>query len=103
MANILFTVDSFNHGCTGRKYTSTLEAIKDDSWDVWNETRRFKLNYKNETQAQAEKRFRDYCKMNHTKILTEKQFRNITKNLPEDWQVTAQNFINRQINLSYEL
>ena len=34
--NLLFTVDSYDHGCTGRKYNSIREAVADGAYNAYN-------------------------------------------------------------------
>lgn len=94
MADLFFTIDHYDHGCTGLPYKSKLAAIKSDSWQVWTDERiRSQFNLGQGTMAD----FFRYCKNNNCTPVLEEDFWRIAAPLGESWRYNAQLFINEII------
>lgn len=93
---IYFTVYSYDRGCCGRKYNNLIEAIKDDSYQVWNDEKiKRAFNFHNGTLAH----FKNHAKMNHEQIVSETDFYKLLEQLPSEDIIRHKNFINECLNI----
>lgn len=95
MEKVWFTIDKYNHGCSGQPYKNKLEAIKGDSWCVWTEGRvRKQFNFGQGTMDD----YKQYCKNNNCVTVSENAFWKIAEPLGGSWRDDAEKFIKETIN-----
>lgn len=95
MSGIWFTIDRYDHGCTGLAFKNPLAAIQSDAWQVWTDERvRKQFNFGNGTM----KDFERYCKNNMCTAVMEGNFWKIAEPLGEEWRRGAERFIEETIN-----
>lgn len=86
----LILIDSFNHGCCGRKYKNFVEAIRDDGYSVYTE-RKIKegFNFRNGTINDLKR----FAKNNHCTIMKWSEFKKVLEELPEKERIVHKQFI----------
>lgn len=92
---IQFSIDSFSNGLSGRSYESIRDAIKDGSYSVWcNQKVKQAFNFDNGT----EKDFKEFCRNNKCKVLSENEFYKELCSLPLNEQEAHMSFIREQLS-----
>lgn len=92
---VWFTIDKYDHGCSGLPYKNKLGAIKGDSWQVWTDERvRKQFNFGQGSM----KDFERYCKNNNCTPVMQGNFWKIAEPLGPEWRFNAEKFIEETIN-----
>ena len=86
----VYTINTFDHGCCGRKHKNVQEAIIQGSWDMWPEQRIKKcFNFANGTMNDLKR----FCKDNHSQIYEENEFTSLLDTIPEEHKRKSIEFI----------